>query len=170
VSETSSHENNARVEAVTAPEMTHPVLTSSVSLPLAFPEDPEVYGRENDRVCGYEWMIGDSLLAAPLYGDDYKTVASRDIYLPHGTWIDYDAGTSYDGPLILKKLSDAGRGLLGSMGRDVGRTIRSLEERQYVRRHYSGADHRHQPDDRRTAAPGGNGLVDWPGVRERLDY
>jgi alpha-glucosidase (family GH31 glycosyl hydrolase) len=71
-------------------------------LPLAFPYDPEVYGRENDRVRGYEWMIGDSLLAAPLYGDDYETAASRDIYLPRGTWIDYDAGASYDGPRMLK--------------------------------------------------------------------
>jgi alpha-glucosidase (family GH31 glycosyl hydrolase) len=102
VSETSSHENNARVEAVTALEMTHPVLTSSVSLPLAFPDDPEIYGRENDRVRGYEWMIGDSLLAAPLYGDDHETAARRDIYLPRGTWIDYDTGTSYDGPRMLK--------------------------------------------------------------------
>jgi hypothetical protein len=32
-------------------------------LPIAFPEDPEVYGRENDRIRGYEWMIGDALLA-----------------------------------------------------------------------------------------------------------
>jgi alpha-glucosidase (family GH31 glycosyl hydrolase) len=71
-------------------------------LPLAFPDDPEVYGRENDRVHGYEWMIGDSLLAAPLYGDDYETSSSRDIYLPRGTWIDYDTGATYDGPRVLK--------------------------------------------------------------------
>jgi len=74
-------------------------------LPLAFPEDAEVYGRENDRVRGYEWMIGDSLLAAPLYGDDYETATSRNIYLPRGTWIDYDTGTSYQGPRVLKDFS-----------------------------------------------------------------
>jgi alpha-D-xyloside xylohydrolase len=74
-------------------------------LPLAFPDDPEVYGRENDRVRGYEWMIGDSLLATPLYGDDYETATTRDIYLPRGTWVDYDTGTRYEGPKMLKNFS-----------------------------------------------------------------
>ena len=53
-------------------------------LPVAFPDDPQVYGRENDRVRGYEWLIGDSLLATPLYGNDYDTASSRDVYLPAG--------------------------------------------------------------------------------------
>jgi alpha-glucosidase (family GH31 glycosyl hydrolase) len=74
-------------------------------LPVAFPEDPEVYGRENDRVRGYEWMIGDALLAAPLYGNDYDAATSRDIYLPRGTWIDYDTGTTYTGPRMLKSFA-----------------------------------------------------------------
>jgi alpha-glucosidase (family GH31 glycosyl hydrolase) len=71
-------------------------------LPVAFPDDPEVYGRDNDRVRGYEWMIGDALLAAPLYGNDYETATARDIYLPMGTWIDYDTGARYQGPKMLK--------------------------------------------------------------------
>lgn len=74
-------------------------------LPVAFPDDQEVYGRENDRVRGYEWMIGDALLATPLYGNDYETANSRDIYLPRGTWIDYDTGTRYSGPRMLKNFS-----------------------------------------------------------------
>jgi hypothetical protein len=71
-------------------------------LPIAFPGDPHVYGRENDRTRGYEWLIGTSLLATPLYGNDYATVTSRDIYLPEGKWIDYDNGHVYQGGQTLK--------------------------------------------------------------------
>ncbi len=34
-------------------------------LPIAFPDDPNVYGRENARDRAYEWMIGDAMLAVP---------------------------------------------------------------------------------------------------------
>ena len=71
-------------------------------LPVAFPDDPDVYGRENARVRGYEWMIGDALLAIPLYGNDFETATTRDVYLPPGTWIDYDTGKRYEGPALLK--------------------------------------------------------------------
>jgi hypothetical protein len=74
-------------------------------LPVAFPEDPHVYGRENDRVRGYEWMIGDSLLATPLYGNDYDTASSRDVYLPAGKWMDYDTGKLYSGGRLLPGFS-----------------------------------------------------------------
>lgn len=70
-------------------------------LPVAFPDDPQVYGRENQTVRGFEWMIGDALLAAPLYGNDYETAQTRDVYLPGGTWIDYDTGQHYQGPRLL---------------------------------------------------------------------
>jgi alpha-glucosidase (family GH31 glycosyl hydrolase) len=70
-------------------------------LPVAFPDDPLVYGRENNRVRGYEWLIGDSLLATPLYGNDYDTASSRDVYLPAGKWMDYDTGKLYTGGRLL---------------------------------------------------------------------
>jgi hypothetical protein len=70
-------------------------------LPVAFPDDPLVYGRENDRVRGYEWLIGDSLLATPLYGNDYDIALSRDVYLPAGNWMDYDTGKLYTGGRLL---------------------------------------------------------------------
>ena len=70
-------------------------------LPIAFPDDPRVYGRENQKVRGYEWMIGDALLAVPLYGNDYETASTRDVYLPAGEWMDYDTGTRYKGPQLL---------------------------------------------------------------------
>jgi alpha-glucosidase (family GH31 glycosyl hydrolase) len=74
-------------------------------LPVAFPEDPQVYDRENDRVRGYEWLIGDSLLATPLYGNDYDTASSRDVYLPAGKWMDYDTGKLYSGGRLLPGFS-----------------------------------------------------------------
>ncbi len=72
-------------------------------LPLAFPSDTRVHNRENDKVRGYQWMIGDALMAAPLYGNDYDTATHRTIYLPAGSWMDYDNGRLYKGPLLLDK-------------------------------------------------------------------
>jgi hypothetical protein len=71
-------------------------------LPLAHPDDPAVYELENTTRRGYEWLIGDALLAAPLYGDDYATAQSRDVYLPRGRWLDYDTGRAYEGPVTLQ--------------------------------------------------------------------
>jgi alpha-glucosidase (family GH31 glycosyl hydrolase) len=70
-------------------------------LPLAFPDDPAVYTLENTTRRGYQWLIGDALMAIPLYGDDYATANTRDVYLPRGRWIDYDTGTAYEGPTTL---------------------------------------------------------------------
>ncbi|MGB7158888.1 MAG: TIM-barrel domain-containing protein [Tepidisphaeraceae bacterium] len=74
-------------------------------LPLVFPQDKNVYGRENSITRGYQWMIGPSLMATPLYGDDYATASTRDVYLPKGTWIDYDTGESYQGPKTLQNFA-----------------------------------------------------------------
>lgn len=71
-------------------------------LPLAFPDDDHVYGLADTIRRGYQWMIGESLLAAPLYGDDYDRATTRDIYLPKGKWMDYDNGQLYEGPQTLK--------------------------------------------------------------------
>jgi alpha-glucosidase (family GH31 glycosyl hydrolase) len=71
-------------------------------LPVAFPDDPQVYDRENERVRGYEWLIGDALLATPLYGNDYASAMTRDVYLPRGKWMDYDTGKAYEGPTVLR--------------------------------------------------------------------
>ena len=53
---------------------------------------------ENTTRRGYQWLIGDALMAIPLYGDDYATATTRDVYLPRGRWIDYDTGAVYEGP------------------------------------------------------------------------
>jgi len=71
-------------------------------LPLHFPDDEAVYARENTEVRGYQWMIGDALLATPLYGNDYGEVTGRDVYLPRGTWVHYDTGRKFIGPVLLR--------------------------------------------------------------------
>ena len=71
-------------------------------LPVAFPRDNAVYGHENATDRRYEWMIGEALLAAPLYGNDYATAATRDIYLPAGEWMDFETGKLYKGNQLLK--------------------------------------------------------------------
>ncbi|MGN6603359.1 MAG: TIM-barrel domain-containing protein [Ginsengibacter sp.] len=70
-------------------------------LPLAYPADSATYYRENDQTRGYQWMIGDALMAIPLYGNDYNESETRNIYLPPGKWIDYDNGTVYQGPSLI---------------------------------------------------------------------
>jgi alpha-glucosidase (family GH31 glycosyl hydrolase) len=73
-------------------------------LTLAFPDDQTVYDLENTTRRGYQWLIGDALMAIPLYGDDYATATTRDVYLPRGRWIDYDTGEVFEGPKTLSKL------------------------------------------------------------------
>ena len=71
-------------------------------LPIAYPHDLNVHGRENYQKRGFQWMIGDALLAYPLYGEDYETAETRNVCLPKGKWIDYDTGEEYQGPLMLE--------------------------------------------------------------------
>jgi hypothetical protein len=70
-------------------------------LPLAYPKQAAVYDRENAKVRGYEWLIGDALLATPLYGNDYESAQTRDIYLPPGQWMDYETGRLFQGNTTL---------------------------------------------------------------------
>jgi alpha-D-xyloside xylohydrolase len=74
-------------------------------LPLAFPDDPAVYALENTTRRGYQWLIGDALMAVPLYGDDYATSTTRDVYLPRGRWIEYDTGVVHEGPATLSNFA-----------------------------------------------------------------
>lgn len=71
-------------------------------LPIAFPKDKNVDGHENAKERRYEWLIGDAILATPLYGNDYATATTRDVYLPQGTWMDFDTGKIYSGSQTLK--------------------------------------------------------------------
>ncbi|HVZ81480.1 MAG TPA: alpha-xylosidase [bacterium] len=52
-----------------------------------FPEDPTSWLIED------EYLFGSDILVAPLF----QEVMERDVYLPPGTWIDYQTGKSYKG-------------------------------------------------------------------------
>ena len=71
-------------------------------IPIAYPDDDMAYGRENATDRGYEWQIGDTMLAVPLYGNDYASAESRDVYLPKGQWMDFDTGKLFAGGQTLK--------------------------------------------------------------------
>lgn len=71
-------------------------------LPIAYPDDPQVYHLADSTRRSYQWLIGESLLATPLYGNDYATANGRDVYLPKGKWMDYDTGELYEGPTTLR--------------------------------------------------------------------
>ena len=62
----------------------HPVLRS---LFFEFPQDPTSWLIED------QYMLGSSLLVAPLFAD----TKDRHVYLPPGTWIDYQSGRPYEG-------------------------------------------------------------------------
>ena len=52
-----------------------------------FPDDPASWLIDD------QFMLGSSLLVAPLFGE----TPDRQVYLPPGSWIDYQSGRSYEG-------------------------------------------------------------------------
>ncbi|MFW6719434.1 hypothetical protein ACHZ98_04525 [Streptomyces sp. MAR4 CNY-716] len=70
-------------------------------LHLAYPADERTYGLVDESTRRYEWMLGESLLAAPVWGSDFATATGRDVYLPAGTWIDVNTGERHEGPVTL---------------------------------------------------------------------
>jgi hypothetical protein len=72
-------------------------------LHIAYPEDHAAHELINRRSRQYEWMLGPSMLATPLFGNDFETAQTRDIYLPEGEWMDYESGERYQGPVTLSE-------------------------------------------------------------------
>lgn len=70
-------------------------------LPIAYPDDETTYRLANDTTRQYEWMLGESVLATPVFGADFETAQSRDVYLPAGKWIDIATGSVFQGPVTL---------------------------------------------------------------------
>jgi len=66
---------------------------------------PTLLPDQNATKRAYEWMIGDAMLATPLYGQDYESAMTRDIYLPKGQWMDFDTGKLYSGGQTLKSFA-----------------------------------------------------------------
>ncbi len=60
----------------------------TVPLGLAFPDDEAAWSED------YEYMLGDALLVAPMF----EGGASREVYLPAGTWVDYFTHEVREGP------------------------------------------------------------------------
>ena len=75
---------------------------SMTPLYIAYPDDANTYDMINSEKRMFQWMLGESVLAAPLFGTDHRTATSRDVYLPEGTWIQYDTGEVFHGPCTLK--------------------------------------------------------------------
>jgi alpha-D-xyloside xylohydrolase len=63
----------------------HPMLRA---LFFDHPDDPTSWMVED------EYQFGADLLVAPLFAD---SATARSVYVPPGTWIDYQTGTAYDG-------------------------------------------------------------------------
>jgi len=72
-------------------------------LPVAYPDDPETYEMASHDRKQYQWLLGPSLMATPLFGSDYDTADARDVYLPEGLWMDYESGEIFTGPMTLEK-------------------------------------------------------------------
>ncbi|MGX8702454.1 MucBP domain-containing protein [Caproiciproducens sp.] len=69
---------------------------------ISNPNDPATHELYNADTQTWEWMVGESLLAAPIWGNDYASQTSRDIYLPEGDWMDIETGETFKGPVTLK--------------------------------------------------------------------
>ncbi len=71
-------------------------------LPVAYPDDPATYDMASHDRKQYQWLLGPSLMAAPLFGSDYDKADARNIYLPEGRWMDYETGEIFTGPTTLE--------------------------------------------------------------------
>ena len=91
---------------------------SFTPLPLAYPDDPATYDMASRGKKQFQWLLGPSLLAAPLFGSDYDTADARDIYLPEGRWMDYESGEIFEGPTTLENRPTA----IDAMPLFIGRT------------------------------------------------
>jgi alpha-glucosidase (family GH31 glycosyl hydrolase) len=65
-------------------------------LHIAYYDDPVTHELPNGTDDTWEWMFGESLLAAPLFGTSFAETDTRDIYLPAGKWIEWDTGDVYE--------------------------------------------------------------------------
>jgi hypothetical protein len=97
---------------------------SFTPLPIAYPDDPMTYDMAYRGKKQFQWLLGPSLLAAPLFGSDFDTADTRDIDLPEGLWMDYERGELFEGPTTLKNRPIP----IDSMPLFIGRTAFIIHE------------------------------------------
>ena len=103
-------------------------------LPIAYPGDEKTYGLANNTTRQYEWMFGESVLATPVFGADFETATSREVYLPAGKWIDIETGSVFHGPTTLKDYAigyDRVPAFVGGKGVTVTGSGRDLQAHVY---------------------------------------
>ncbi|SDL13511.1 TIM-barrel domain-containing protein [Tessaracoccus oleiagri] len=71
-------------------------------LPIAFPDDPNTYHLASKEARQYSWLLGENILATPVFGSDFESAHTRDVYLPEGEWIDYETGGRFSGRRTLQ--------------------------------------------------------------------
>ena|GEM_PF-1236679 len=82
--------------------------STATPLPIAYPDDAATYELVSRDAKQYQWMLGQSLLVAPLYGSDVHgkgratAPTARDVYLPEGRWTDLETGETFQGPTTLE--------------------------------------------------------------------
>jgi alpha-glucosidase len=69
------------------------------------PEDGSAY------VARYQYYLGDAMIAAPIVhpAEAATGLAPADVWLPAGTWIDYQTGETFDGPRWVRLVGDLRR-------------------------------------------------------------
>ncbi len=140
------------------------------ALPLMFPGDPNCIDKD------YEYMLGPSLLVAPIYDRS----GQRMVYLPEGSWIDWWTGERYEGgrpitvtsPLDTFPLFVRGGAILPRM-ETAARIPKGLIDPLVVSVYPSGNSRYLFREDEGTTdfecLDEGDGLVfQWEGVRRRL--
>ncbi|MBA8816776.1 hypothetical protein FHX48_001869 [Microbacterium halimionae] len=106
--------------------------STATPLPIAYPDDAATYELVSRSAKQYEWMLGPSLLVAPLYGSDATTVTARDVYLPEGTWTDIETGDTFVGPTTLDDYPQPFGKIPAFVGGD-GILVHQIDERREAR-------------------------------------
>ncbi len=86
-------------------------LTSDTGLALCRPmyfEHPET---DDAYVARYQYYLGDQMIAAPIItpADPQTGLASIDVWIPEGTWIDYQTLETFTGPRWVRLTGDISR-------------------------------------------------------------
>lgn len=72
-------------------------------LHLAYPDNEKVHQLPGQHG-RFEWLINDTLLAAPKMYPENGQKHTMDVYFPEGTWIAYSTGNTYKGPGMVKNV------------------------------------------------------------------